>query len=280
MGRPLRRDEPGDIHHLFNRGLRRLDIAFTDDDRIWLIDELVRAAAGQGAQVLAYCIMGNHHHWMIYCPYGGVSKIMHQAMSSYVRAFNQTHEFDGPLFRSRFGSRHVDSLFYLKRLSRYIHRNPRDIGWAQPLEEYRFSSLSGYVKPSSRPFWLHPDPVLAHFESRSHYQEYIESTQLHSSAPHPGKGADVARHLATCSYNDVANVIQDLPLRDDQLRKILIVLLHKHGRERAHELAERFGYPNDQVLRSTAARFRRQLDADSKLGLLVSVVEDELMRIN
>ena len=274
MGRPNRRDEPGDTVHLFNRGLRHSDIAFNDDDRFILIDEVVRAVAGVGGIVLAYCIMGNHHHWLLKFPYGGLSQTMHQSMSCYVREFNQRHDFDGPMFRARFGSKLVDTPFYLRRLSRYVHRNPKDIGWQQNLERYPFSSLSGYLDSQAEPFWLKTQTVLDHFTSRESYRSYVldEPLQLSSiDLRNETCGQVIADALSTCDVEVIEAMVADqfeigvsalwTPSsgKASAPRKTALVLASRYGAPTPEALAARYQISTVRGLRRSTTEALAQL---------------------
>jgi REP element-mobilizing transposase RayT len=290
MGRLARRDEPGDIHHLYNRGLRRSDIAFTDDDRVWLVDEVVRAAAGQGAEVLAYCVMGNHHHWMMHCPHGGVSQVMKHSMSSYVRVFNETYGFDGPMFRARFGSKLVDTPYYLRRLSRYIHRNPLDIGWKDALTAYPFSSLAGYADSGEAPFWLRPNLVLDHFENRIDYLRFVGEDRPDLSVPSLAPdtdGAAIADALSRCTVESIEQLVTNRVrvttagnthrTEPGTARMISMLLSIEFGDLTKDQLAWRYGYANGASLRKVAGRLRDEIACDPNLTHLFEMVRFELV---
>ena len=61
MSRPLRIEFPGALYHVTSRGDRREDIFFDDTDRAALLNVVAQGMARFDAQVLAYCLMGNHY---------------------------------------------------------------------------------------------------------------------------------------------------------------------------------------------------------------------------
>lgn len=63
MARPLRIEFPGAIYHVTSRGDRREPIFLDDVDRESLIAVLATGMSRFDAQVLAYCLMGNHYHF-------------------------------------------------------------------------------------------------------------------------------------------------------------------------------------------------------------------------
>lgn len=66
MSRPLRIEFPGAIYHVTSRGDRREPIFEDDSDRAALFGVLEEGMQRFDAQVLAYCLMGNHDHFVLH----------------------------------------------------------------------------------------------------------------------------------------------------------------------------------------------------------------------
>ena len=49
-------------HHVVQRGNRRLDVFFSDEDHLAYIDFLRKACQKYGVKIWAYCLMTNHAH--------------------------------------------------------------------------------------------------------------------------------------------------------------------------------------------------------------------------
>ena len=49
-------------HHITQRGNRREEVFFTDDDRLAYLDWLKDYCDKHGVEILAYCLMTNHLH--------------------------------------------------------------------------------------------------------------------------------------------------------------------------------------------------------------------------
>jgi putative transposase len=56
---------PGVPHHITQRGNNRQDIFFTDEDRSFYLDCASQCAADAGLDILGYCLMSNHVHWLV-----------------------------------------------------------------------------------------------------------------------------------------------------------------------------------------------------------------------
>ena len=53
---------PGVPHHITQRGVRRMDVFFTDDDRKEYLSQLRVQGERFGVRYLAWCLMTNHIH--------------------------------------------------------------------------------------------------------------------------------------------------------------------------------------------------------------------------
>ncbi|TFH13706.1 MAG: transposase, partial [Acidimicrobiales bacterium] len=95
MPRPPRPDPLGGWHHVMNRGANRSSIFFDDNDRIEVGQRLCEINELFGIEVHAYCLMGNHFHFLLHCPHGGVSPAMQRFSSLFTRHVNDRHGRDG-----------------------------------------------------------------------------------------------------------------------------------------------------------------------------------------
>ena len=66
MSRPLRIEFPGAVYHVTSRGDRREPIFVDDEDREALLAVVAQGMERFDAQVLAYCLMGNHYHLVLH----------------------------------------------------------------------------------------------------------------------------------------------------------------------------------------------------------------------
>ena len=86
MSRPLRIELPGAIHHLTSRGDRREPIFVDDRDRNALLAVLAQAMDRCNAEVLAYCLMGQHCHFVLHTHRAKLSRLMRHWLEWRVRA--------------------------------------------------------------------------------------------------------------------------------------------------------------------------------------------------
>ncbi len=76
MSRPLRIEFPGAVYHVTSRGDRREPIFRDDGDREMFLDILAHTLERLDAQVLAYCLMGNHYHLVLHTRQANLSRLM------------------------------------------------------------------------------------------------------------------------------------------------------------------------------------------------------------
>ena len=176
MSRPLRIEFPGAYYHVINRGLSRLAIFKTEEDRHSFLDLLGEVHNRWGLKIQTYCLMNNHYHLCVQTPHGGLSRIMRHVDGVYTQRFNRKYKRDGPLFRGRYKAIVVEKDLYLLEVARYIHQNPIHAGLVTPSEDYVWSSLRYYRKDISKPSWLDRDTLLGFFNGkRERLLAYMEA---------------------------------------------------------------------------------------------------------
>ncbi len=124
MPRPQRDLVPGEYYHLYNRGNNRQNIFFERENYLYFLKQFRYFVAEETVHVVAYCLMPDHYHVLIYLREDGLSKAMQRFTMSYTNAMNRRYGRCGSLFQGRFQTIHVDSDAYLLHLTRYIHLNP------------------------------------------------------------------------------------------------------------------------------------------------------------
>ncbi len=155
-----------------------------DVDRGVFLDRLARSCEKNEVSILAFALMPNHYHLLLRSGDGHLSEAMRDFSSQYVRVFNRRHGFDGSLGTARFTSVAVETDEQLAEASRYVHRNPLDLGLSHPLDDYRWSSYGHYVGRRAAPEWLAIGYVLSLYgESASRYRLYVETQRPTDETP-------------------------------------------------------------------------------------------------
>ncbi|MCX6016397.1 MAG: transposase, partial [Chloroflexales bacterium] len=154
MSRPLRIEFPGAIYHVTSRGDRREPIYKDDVDRQAQLEVLAQATDRFDAQVLSYCLMGNHYHLVLHTRQANLSRLMRHFNGVYTQAYNRRHGLVGHLFQGRFKAILVDRDAYLLALCRYVERNPVAAGLVASAGEWPWSSYQAHVGQAATPPWL------------------------------------------------------------------------------------------------------------------------------
>jgi putative transposase len=76
MSRPLRIEFAGALYHVTSRGDRRESIFVDDEDRRALLGVVAQGLERFDAQMLAYCLMGNHYHFVLHTHSANLSLLM------------------------------------------------------------------------------------------------------------------------------------------------------------------------------------------------------------
>ena len=132
-------------HHVTQRGNRRQQVFFDDDDyeayRV-LLAEGCRAA---GVAVWAYCLMPNHVH-LILVPSDadGLRAALGEAHRRYTRRINFREGWRGYLWQGRFASFPMDET-HLLACARYVELNPVRAKLARRARDWDWSSARAHL---------------------------------------------------------------------------------------------------------------------------------------
>jgi len=157
-----------------NRGACRQNTFRDPDDRNMFLEILARSVSATGVEIHAYCLMGNHFHLLVRTPRPRLDNLMQRLGSRYTREFNIRHGRDGALFRGRYRAALIESEHYLLGVSRYIHRNPLEIGVDHPAD-YLWSSYPSFVGIRRAPGWLSTASTIELAGSVADYRALVES---------------------------------------------------------------------------------------------------------
>lgn len=96
-------------------------------------------------QMISYCIMSNHAHFLIYTDdVMQISKLMSQTNTKYAIYYNQRHNRCGFVFRSRYKAEEIVSYHHFLSCINYIHNNPVKAQMCKTPGEYKYSSYNEY----------------------------------------------------------------------------------------------------------------------------------------
>jgi REP element-mobilizing transposase RayT len=138
--------QAGNYYHVYNRGNNRQLIFLERENYLYFLRQLQARLISKGVDIVAYCLMPNHYHLLVYLQTDDFSKLMQAFALCYTKAINKRHHQKGSLFQGPFNAIRVNSDEYLATLTRYIHLNPVRANLVEKAEEWEFSSYQEYIK--------------------------------------------------------------------------------------------------------------------------------------
>jgi len=164
MGRPLRAAEGGIVYHTLNRANARLAIFADDGDFAAFVRVLAQAVTQHDMRLLAYCVMPNHFHLLLWPRSDGdLSHFMGWLTLTHTQRWHAHHRTTGSghLYQGRFKSFPVESDDHFLTVCRYVERNALRAGLVAQAEDWRWGSLRRYEasnSPTTEPL-LSPWPI-------------------------------------------------------------------------------------------------------------------------
>lgn len=148
MARIARVVVPDLPHHITQRGVRRMPVFFSDEDRIAYLEFLREQSERFGVHFLAWCLMDNHVHFIaVPSDESSLAKGVGNAHRRYSRMINFREGWRGYLFQGRFFSCPLEGTYAVAAI-RYVLRNPVRAGICDQPWEYKWSSarwMSGFA---------------------------------------------------------------------------------------------------------------------------------------
>ncbi|MDD1427688.1 transposase [Dolichospermum sp. ST_sed9] len=171
----------GNFYHVYNRGNNRQTIFFERENYIYFLRLIKEHLITNAVDIVAYCLMPNHYHFLVYLRDETLSDAMKSLSLSYTKAINKRFNRSGVLFQGRFQSIEVLETDYLVNLSRYIHLNPVKAGLVEKPREWEFSSYLEYagLRPGTLP---KTEYIKTQIEQESAYQQFLADHNLPDSS--------------------------------------------------------------------------------------------------
>lgn len=151
----------GALYHIYNRGINKQTIFSSPDNYVYFLGK-VRKYLLPVCDILCYCLMPNHFHFLIYANEKSiipvkagavemqlVSAAIKHSLSSYTKAYNKMFGRTGSLFVQNTHCKQivfdVSSVQGAFACFNYIHQNPLQAGIVDIIEQWHYSSFRDYV---------------------------------------------------------------------------------------------------------------------------------------
>ena len=139
------------LYHLSSHASDRRYLFVNDDDRIGFLGRLAVVLERCQLPLVAYTLMGNHYHLVLFTPDGRVSAALQQLHGSYSRAHNRNRGRSAHLFRAHFFARELTSDDDLLSACRYLAYNAVEAGLVSSPFAWPWSSAAasaGFCEPA------------------------------------------------------------------------------------------------------------------------------------
>lgn len=160
---------PNNIYHVYNQGNNRQTIFLQRQDYLIFLS-LYKRLFSPVASTIAWCLMPNHFHFMIYADERCDTKIkqggiyldpiangVRKLLSGYARIFNSQYRQTGSVFRQKTKAKCLSAIEikpyssylvqdYYVNCFHYIHQNPLVAKLTARLEDWEFPSFQDYAE--------------------------------------------------------------------------------------------------------------------------------------
>ncbi|HXN05700.1 MAG TPA: transposase [Nitrospiria bacterium] len=146
MARIARVVAPGFPHHITQRGNRRQQTFFNEEDYHRYIRLMAEWSSRLKVEVWAYCLMPNHIH-LIANPQSeeGLRRAIGETHRRYTQQINLREGWRGHLWQGRFTSFPMDES-YLLAAARYVELNPVRAKLVDRPDAYKWSSAAAHLE--------------------------------------------------------------------------------------------------------------------------------------
>ena len=147
MPRNSRENIESNYVHLIIQGINREYIFQKREWKEEYIKILKTKIENMNIEILAYCIMDNHAHFlMYYTELEELSSLMRKVNTTYAMRYNKINKRKGFVFRDRFFTQAILDEKQLYNCLVYIHKNPINAGICSKMQDYYYSSYNEYTK--------------------------------------------------------------------------------------------------------------------------------------
>lgn len=209
---------------------------------------LVEKSECHQVKIMAYCIMINHAHLLVYQEdRKQLSAFMQKVNTSFAKFYNKRNEREGYVFKGRFFSQEIEDIKHLYNCLVYIHQNPVKAGIVEKIEDYPYSSYQEYI--SEQKIISSESIKLLYLEPENQIETILK---LHSNK-HIKEEFDIKEYIA---YQKIIEVyekkyeksIREIIKEKEILKKLVKELKEKSGKS-IREIAKILEIDRNKVYR-------------------------------
>ena len=131
-------------HHITQRGNRREDVFYVEEDYQTYLVWLSHYSQKHQLEILAYCLMTNHIH-LVAVPSNenSLQQVLKPLHMRYAQRINRMRKWKGHFWQGRYFSSPMDEHYMLSAI-RYVERNPVRARMERKAEDYPWSSAASH----------------------------------------------------------------------------------------------------------------------------------------
>lgn len=147
MPRIARKNSNSNFYHIIVQGINK-EYVFSQAELIEKYKQIILSKKEESnITILAYCIMNNHAHFLIFSEkIEYLSKFMQRVNTSYSQYYNKVYKRVGYVFRDRYYSQDILNEKHLYSCIKYIHNNPVKAHLCNSMNQYKYSSYNEFLE--------------------------------------------------------------------------------------------------------------------------------------
>ena len=227
MPRLARKNQGSSFLHIIIQGINKENIFQDSSLKLAYKSLFKRNLDNTNINIIAYCIMSNHMHILLYSEsYKEVSSLMQKTNTAYARFYNKINKRIGYVFRDRYYVQPIMNEKHLYNCLVYIHNNPINAKIVTNPSKYTYSSYNEYIGKKDL---ITEESIILAFGSTKNYMDTF--IQIHKDTEIEDIKDVVEEYISPekvinsflIKYNTLENVKDDETL----LSELLILLRRK-----------------------------------------------------
>ncbi len=136
----------GQYYHLFNHSITEQFLFRDKEDYLTCLALIKRFYNQNDYSILAYCLMPNHYHFLIYQNTDfPIYTYFNKIWNNYSRYYNKKYNRHGTLFAGKLQHIGIKNSIHLVYLCAYIHLNPVHANLVKTPEQWQWSNYPEWI---------------------------------------------------------------------------------------------------------------------------------------